>query len=354
MSDINVQLLIRDREYADALAAALTKNDNRLHVTWEQATAKSGMDLYLAEEDDGMLRVIAADMTHGEKSEHFSRYANIRDLAGNLVRIYGESKGMLVSKWGSCDVEIICVVSSSGGTGSSSIAEGLAAEMMKFRGCRTLLITLGLMEDGSAGTKGAATAGEEENNIRSGRRSLKEFAYRMLGREEELPGAVEPYLWQDENGVWHPAEWNGRNPLNGLTADEFSLFVNRTACAGGFEAVVIDAGNMLTEAAAEAVRTADKICFIKGRADKSYSNWLKMNCDVSKAIIRTENMQSKGRQRIDLQSDGIQHGVISQTSTDEPDVNVTIPFDPTILRDGVNLAGDFGVAVRELAKVMGL
>ena len=152
-------------------------------------------------------------------------------------------------------VNLIAFGSWEGGAGCSTITLAVAQEMRRFRGSRVLVISLETVES-------TLKFFEYVPELKC----IGEYLYRVLPEEtitgERVTPFIDSYIVRDLYGIEAFAPSKSKNPLVDLEKLEIQKFIASLIDSGRYDAILIDMGTCLTNAAMAAMEMAGKTCFV--------------------------------------------------------------------------------------------
>ena len=253
MDTISFCIINRDRDYAIALAEAFSRTQKGFCVDIPSASEWPGIDLisdrwdvYLV--DSACLKLEALPENRDRilvlynafeeerpcdiKAIH--KFSGCNAIAARIRFIFAESTGRPEPRaTGGDKISIFSFFGVEGGAGVSSVALGLAREFSRYRGKRTLLISMepflstGLCPEPEATDFNPA-----------------DFLYYFLqNRMDKIGRLKDACLFTDEYGVARLPSCPGFNPFRELSKKEFAGFLDLLLKEGDWENLFIDWGN---------------------------------------------------------------------------------------------------------------
>ena len=183
------------------------------------------------------------------------KYCGAVALTASLFEIYTCLTGRGTVFIRKDKVSLIAFGSWEGGAGCSTITLAVAQEMRRFRGNRVLVISLETVESTS---KFFGYVPELK--------CIGEYLYRVLPDEaitgEKVTPFIDSYIVRDLYGIEAFAPSKSKNPLVDLDKLEIQKFIASLIDSGRYDAILIDMGTCLTDAAMAVVEMAGKTCFV--------------------------------------------------------------------------------------------
>jgi MinD-like ATPase involved in chromosome partitioning or flagellar assembly len=264
MKTINVYLDTKDSDYNIALSKSLLQHSKYFAIqAGSPQQEHREWDLYLTDDmNASAIRAVylTEDPSLATINEETScyilhKYQHIGHISNTLRLAHSDySKSEMLSD----EIEhanIICVCSSSGGTGCTSVALGLCQELTRFHGKKVLYIS---MEEFESTATHFPDSYHENNNI-------TKFVYSILNVNASCNATPTGYMLKDEYGVFafHPAR--GRNPLRDLNGNEFVKFINHITKEKLFTDLVLDCGNGLDDSIVSTFSLSAVIFHVTGK-----------------------------------------------------------------------------------------
>lgn len=234
----------------------------------------------------------------------------------------------------SCQYVYFC--SSCGGTGKTTVALGLAQELVRYHGKKVLYINY---EDFDSSYKYLP---QEEGPT---------LEYFMVGANREKD--LESYLQEDIYGIKYFSMGNKKNPLKSLNSKELIDFLEALNADGDFEYIFIDGTERLADEEEMLLKKCNAVCQIEvdKRKKNGFSAYIKRiigeNC-VNK-LIHVKNFSDVGEEEKDNSINYI--GYDDNIFLNKKELEIGI------IKDGISakcwnidIDGEFGVGIKELSK----
>ena len=281
MRNIRIAIIMKDEDYAEALAHSLARNVKGLVI--DVLEEKEVSDTDRDEAGDGAVDhdfddhdVILTDITEhdfcgysgGDPKVIFlserpqegciCKYAGVRVIADEILRVTGEGNeagpGPVADdiRFGS-ETDIYMFVSSEGGSGCSSAAYGFAEASSLTMKKRVLYID-------TAPLPGPFVHFTSDKAPDVGDAAVRTVAVRKLlfhiNEGKDMSGSLDRYLHSDGAGPYSFAFEAGLSPFADMTEKLFEALLGTITRSGLFDCVVIDAGSHLSKAVLSCFRTA--------------------------------------------------------------------------------------------------
>lgn len=272
MENIKLAIISGDRDYGRALSLALVDVYKNFTITLYQSdplhNQLDAFDLVLTDTDTdigGKIIFLAekpslTDQDYENKVFRLYRYSNVRQLAGELLFIYGFLTGRKAVPIKNHDMKITVFAAAEGGAGCTSAAMAFAQELKRFRSKRVLYLSLEELE----------STLEYMQPFPEGK-SLSEYLYHLFDEDESgrMP-FIESFLVFDFYGVDAFLPAPGRNLLKSLTGEEMLQFLGAAMDTGRYDFFVIDAGCSLEKSALCCYEMAGDICLVSRQEESCY------------------------------------------------------------------------------------
>lgn len=281
MRNIRIAIIMKDEDYAEALAHSLARNVKGLVI--DVLEEKEVSDTDRDEAGDGAVDhdfddhdVILTDITEhdfcgysgGDPKVIFlserpqegciCKYAGVRVIADEILRVTGEGNeagpGPVADdiRFGS-ETDIYMFVSSEGGSGCSSAAYGFAEASSLTMKKRVLYID-------TAPLPGPFVHFTSDKATDVADAAVRTVAVRKLlfhiNEGKDMSGSLSGYLYSDGAGPSSFAFEAGLSPFADMTEELFEALLGTILRSCLFDCVVIDVGTHLSKAALSCFRTA--------------------------------------------------------------------------------------------------
>lgn len=264
MENIKLAIITKDREYGRALGFALIDVYKNFTVTLYQSepvhNQLEAFDLVLTDAGVKKQRNVVflvekpslVEKNEEEQDFKLYKYGNVRQLAGELLFIYGHLTGRKALPVKKQDMKLIAFCSVEGGTGCTAAAMALAQELSRFHDQKVMYLsfeelesTLDYMKDFPDG------------------KSIGEYLYHLFDQDDRkgIP-FIESFLVFDDHGVEAFLPSPGRNVLKSLSPDETRLFVSAVMDTGRYDVLVMDLGFCLDKNVLSCYEMANHICMV--------------------------------------------------------------------------------------------
>ena len=288
MEMVDIAIISRDREYAEALAWAIARNTRGMEI-WvyddpDHISSEIGFDLLLTDmaEEEISDTAKAKNLEDAEKvflNEEISgveygrnmlfKYMNVRILIREMYKIRGIMPDGDMMSEDEIEKDVYCFASEYGGSGCTSAAAAFAGELGKYYGKKPLFISLDQFpenDDRSAlNNTDENTDGIREDNVRS----LKQFLYHILNEYDHIhekawtKNKFTQYIYTDENDVMSFEYADDLNPLLVLSEKEFLKFFGMIMSNGRHDILVVDCGSQISMQMIRVMESAKRIFLIK-------------------------------------------------------------------------------------------
>ena len=271
MDHIRLDIVTDDRAYGSALAKSLAARSDvfRARVRdcdeyiacWKKkgSAVRDDSDLVLWDGEEGRhicsgdIIWIREDEKEPECGGHsICRYQPVPDMCGRLIDIYAGLTGVTPAVTATADTRVLAFISWQGGSGCSTLCHAVAQELTRFYGKKILILSMDGFGSGEAGVEDADPVFGADA-----------FLYRFFHRREGLE--TEQFTIKYGYGVSFLAPSSGRNPLPQLTEEEGKKLMSALVSGGGFDGILIDAGNCFSDGATAMIDFADRLCCVEKR-----------------------------------------------------------------------------------------
>jgi len=264
MKTINICIATKDSDYDVALSRSLLLNSKRFTISVHQTNRDiQEWDILLTDDmstSNERTIYLTDDPAFEDINAENNRYILYRyQPVGYISKILrlahsGFSKSIMPTD----DTEqtnIICICSSSGGTGCTSVALGISQELSRFHSKKVLYISL---EEFESTDKYFPEVQFEANNI-------NKFLYLILNNRHRIGLVSQGFMREDEYGVFAFRPAKGRNPLRELTGSEFVYFINHITKEKTFTDLILDCGSGLDDSILSAYQLSTTIFNVAGK-----------------------------------------------------------------------------------------
>lgn len=323
MRTISIAIAVEDNDYAEALAAALVRNVKGLTITIiDGSDFEAQAETYdpvrydavltdmnlsrMTEKDPSRYAGIDADsvihLSEQAAPGMICKYGSVREIAGAVlsaadrtVSVHGTDVQGMQSMYPSAnalrfenETDIYTFLSDTGGSGCTSCAMGFSESLALDPGKRILYIDAspiplevtnardreaagaGSVAGTSSGTRfgaGASTgsgfgvaagANNGADPGADGSRNMRKLLYH-ISEGKDMSRLLSTYVTENEMGVSTIDAYSGLSPLASAPADLFEALLGCIEKSGLFDAVVIDAGNHLTNAVLAAAAISKRV-----------------------------------------------------------------------------------------------
>ncbi len=318
----------------------------------EQEGARWGTDLVLTDDPRYWIPggVLLVDSPREQEQEgpgyRLFKYAPARTLTGQLLKICGEHRGRPIDFDEEGGRRIQAVASGAGGLGSTTLALTVARELASTYRKNTMYLSL---------EQFPSTV--DYVRTESPSMPLREFLLRCLEHPEK-PGLLSQAVARDGHGVGYFAYGKGENPLTTLGEEEIYTFFQYLRREQGYEELVIDVGNVLTQAGVAALRAAEEVYLLKGpkKRDEQYLAFLRHQggSGLGEKMILVENQVGRDAPRDEKEA--LMEAFFAEEDAqvlDERQPDWRLPYDPAsfmLRKDMLDIEPDgaFGIAVGDM------
>ncbi len=187
------------------------------------------------------------DEKHTEGLNIVSKYTDIKKIINYIDNHYYELNSSSVHMKKSITKLVICL-GLSGGSGVSSISEGIASELSKYRGRRVFFFSLDQFEP-------------ELNNL--GQETQERIIYSLINNDFSNDKKIfENSMVETADGVWRMPVSSHRNVFYELELKEKKKYIKEVTANNKFDYIVIDCGNRLDEFADYLIGNSDDIIIV--------------------------------------------------------------------------------------------
>lgn len=361
MVEITVQIE-GTNEYCGALARALIRIGPGLRLCVEMER-QPGQDVYLMEEtasasmhhsppsvvsESGEQTIVLVETQSDAdpKARRYYKYGRVLELYREILMIAAQQKNNPLLTLGGSDCHLISVISSSGGSGCSVVAQGLARDISLYSGKKVLLLSFDLFDEPDNGEPGGTAP-----------YGLKEYLYYLEAGEEQKCTALQSFLTEDEYGIRQFASGTTRNLLLNMDRQALFVMIQRLIRDGSFDLILCDIGTQLGEETLALLECSHAILFLQGRRDRSCREWLetRMGTLPGDRICHVRN-------RLNPEQDELceECGVPGQSMAGWEEENADVDrfhtaqsfsvYDDTALQEEMNLDGDFGEGIHRISE----
>jgi cellulose biosynthesis protein BcsQ len=268
MEIINVLLVGKDMEYCKALTESITKLSNEIMISLCDAKDISMIDMdkqqlillegeKIGEEffDDKKFVLMVESKNEAclnieNKVFRLYKYENVKELVRIIYIIFNAitEKSIITISDNNC--KLISVFSSFGGSGKTSVSLGLAQELVRFRGKKTLYINY----EECDGTWNYFDFQSE--NIFD---SIGNYLYYL---NKGKPFDANVFLKEDEYGVNYFKPNLGRNQLRELLQKDLLLFINNLKETNLFDYIIFDCLACLDDSTLWLLKNSSNIIYL--------------------------------------------------------------------------------------------
>lgn len=354
MEIITILFVTNDINYAKAFTTCVTEENNSIIfsiISSEEFQICENLnefdlviiDYMILNNDKKYIEIV--DKPEGileTKNEHniIYRYDTVENISKQLVFIYCKKTGSKYIRPIKKHSKIVLFCSANGGTGKTSIALGLAQELVRFHGKSVLYINFEEFETTDRYFK------------RDGKKTIANYLYYME-TNKELSGIIDNFTITDDYGIRTFSASKGRNQLKLLNIEEIAKFLELVQSIEKFDYILIDGDNSLKEENIWLFSICDKICEIYKWNDDikqiNFNNSLEyfLGKQIFKKIIHVINY-------VELKEDVIQEDVIQEDKTNKIFIDYDNDSFFTLESEGdeiftvINIERDFGVGISKL------
>lgn len=229
------------------------------------------------------------------------RYSQVQAIIADIFDIYSFITGRRIVDIGRNRTDIFSFVSSTGGTGCTTIAMSVAHELCRFRGKRVMYVSFEEFESTGdfiecpVNMKGAGV-----------------YLYHLLkpdrlkkiedGDGERRMPLIESYTVRSETGLEAFVPSKGRNPLKYITAEELGIFIASLTDCGRYDTIVMDLGCGASGLELACMEISSRVCLVAvpGKTemkDNMYLRHIICSCgeEITEKMVRAVNMDIPGR-----------------------------------------------------------
>ena len=312
MEIIDIAVITEDKEYAAALAWAITRNTQGMEVrvfdgfksfnetSYEMAhdtqnlLRKTGnrrmFDVLMTdlgeyeaerlmeiarnnEEAPLILRLADRKSDESECENAVYKYKNVKEMIRDTYSLLSVKRGIQMISDAHHDMDVFCFASERGGCGCSKISLDFAGELVRSAGKKVIYITLDQFPEAwniEAEEEGDPAVPGDHLDRDQRERTLKQFIYHILYNSQSK-GYVSTgsYLREDNRGVDHFKVKKGLNPLLELDHDGYVRFLKKILSDGMHDSVVFDCGAQLTMQMIKTFELSRKIYIIRDHRGES-------------------------------------------------------------------------------------
>jgi len=354
MKTINIVLATTDLDYGEALSRSLQLYNRYFSIRLTKSAPsediignRSDYDILLTDQFETTaprIVYLTSDpdaVKTDERKQMFSvyKYQPASQIAAILRLAHSSFSKTEIVTDETEQTNIVCIGSSSGGSGCTAIALAICQELVRFHGKIILYISLEEFES----TADYFPAGNQETN------NISRYLYSILKHPDEVKITPQGYMLQDDYGIkaFHPAK--GRNPLRELLEGEFGKFITHITKEKCFSHIVIDCGNGFDNCIRSAFRLSKTIVHVEGKStcdtrQKSYINTVASCCGGLEAdeLLNVRNFYLEPEEN-DL---SIEQDTTIKILTIEEDPG---SFEVLDGRRFISLDKAFGAGIREIA-----
>lgn len=255
---MKIRLILNDKEYLEAFKDVALRTDDNIYIEIGNANDCSN-DSYVVVtdysfEELGMhnsSNVVYLSNNPGDNLQNYKTGSPIRlfkysSLSSILADIHQINYLLFSANSRTYDVlpDIYVIATDSFGLLSSDITKAIARQIMFHNGKKILIVSL----------KAINEYGKCDEMDRSRFTRLK--YYQEIGRSY----SIEHFIYKDNYGVNYLRLPEGLNPVANMCTEDMCKFI-RELCCGGFDIILLDAGNELNEKNIKIAEKSDKIIF---------------------------------------------------------------------------------------------
>ncbi len=211
---------------------------------WQAVPEEIRPDFVLSREPQSQGQIKTGDFG----LHHIYKYQRVEALANLLEERYSKLYGKRFFYENSRDSQVIYFLGSSGGTGKTTAALGLAQFLARYMGKRTLYLSLEECPSTSEYFKFQNEGG------------LSSLLYQVL-----FKGNVQPKNWLCQD-IYHVytlrAEYDDRG-LKELSLEEFQRFMDFLQEEGGFDYIIADGQHLCGEKEAWLLQYSNQVCLVE-------------------------------------------------------------------------------------------
>jgi MinD-like ATPase involved in chromosome partitioning or flagellar assembly len=349
MKTINISITTKDSDYDVALSRSLLLNNNYFTISVHQSKQDNReWDLLLTDDmntSNERTVYLTDDPTLESISEENNcyilyKYQQVGHISNILRLAHSGFSNSIMPTDDTEQTNIICICSSSGGSGCTSVALAISQELSRFHCKKVLYISL---EEFESTDRYFPESKFEFNNI-------NKFLYLILNNSDRSCHISEGYMCEDEYGVFtfHPSR--GRNPLRELTGNEFAFFINHITKEKVFTDLILDCGNGLDESILSAFQISNMNFIVTGKNPNFIrrNNYLltvsnRIPIKDSLGFLNVFNMFINAEEEIAdyIRENEMENLIIEEDSTS---------FEITNGRIVISLDKTFGKGIREVVK----
>ena len=317
MEIISLDILLKDREYAEALARAIAASEryflpmvldrDQLHNFDEKEKVIIITDYNDLEMENAVYicSFMLPRTIVNAAAEKCSSIYGIRPHGFSLPRLSDEKYAKLIA-----------VTSTAGGVGITSTADALAAEFTVYYDKSVCRMSLSAFPEGNSYSA----------------RELRRLLFMLCNSEEADIGE---YFEKDAGGVYRACTGNGINPLLAAEGEEIYKLTAAVAEQGGFDVIIFDIPPEALKKAEKIIIASESVIAVerehtlaaRGERLQSYLELL-LGKDAEKRVIRFVNFASAEYA-----------GDFAAAEYDSE----------SFCKDGVKIDGEFGLAVKNIA-----
>lgn len=183
-------------------------------------------------------------------SKKIYKYDTAESISKKLTIMFCLKTGCNIMYCSNKKIKLIYFCSSAGGTGKTSIALGLAQDLVRFHGKKVLYVNNEEIES------------TNRYFINDDKKTMSNYLY-YIEANKKLTRLVDEFTITDEYGVKSFSASKGRNPLKILNIEELARLIEIIQNNANLDYIFIDGDNTLTKESVWLTSISDIICIIE-------------------------------------------------------------------------------------------
>lgn len=340
MELISLGILFNDREYAEAAARAIAEN--------ERYFVPAVLEKDRVHNFTGNIIITDDDSVTSENAVHTAGFLLPSDIMTAVREEYGRIYGVKPPPAGAHTFaaekrgKIIAVISSGGGSGCTSAADGLACEFTVYYDKSVCRISLSAFPEESEGGTG------ELRRLIFALESAADMKADGLPKTYAAGVNINEYFEKDMYGIYRASYGDCLNPLTVSDSGELYNFFEAVCAGGGFDYIIADIPSEALRRAEKVIAAAGGIVWVEKHEasqprKRRLENYLELilGNDADKRIIRLDNFVREQSEEENLNF---------EYEKDGKNEILAAEYDPdSLCKDGVKIDGTFGLAVKNIA-----
>lgn len=262
MELITILFITDDLDYARALSTCVAVENSKMfftiissedfyHYPQKDEYKLILVDYMIKTEETGFIILVEVQepFNNSNQNQHLYRYDTAERLSQELMLLYCKKTGSKFIKPIKGSGQTVFFCSATGGTGKTSVALGLAQELVRFHGKRVLYINYEEFQS-------------TDKYFRPDEEKSLDFYLYYMETNNNLCRIIDSFIITDSYGICTFSGSKGRNPLKLLNVQEMDKFMEMVQQAGSFDFILIDGDSSLNEETLWLISACDKICNI--------------------------------------------------------------------------------------------